>query len=169
MNPEPTTPQRENALALIAGIERASRRSRPFFLFGLLAVILGFVSVSVYLYQDREEERAQKAVLKKQVDELNGTLQRARGLLPALDDSAAAREQLRILLGQASATARALPAAVAAAESGNPAPSSPPAQPPAKARPPQVQRPSPATHAPAGRRPARRPDGAHARPATRTP
>ncbi|HYI47580.1 MAG TPA: hypothetical protein VEX35_03865 [Allosphingosinicella sp.] len=126
MNPEPGKPDREDALALIAGIERASRRSRPFFLFGLLAVILGFVSVSVYLYQDREEERAQKAELERQVAELSGTLRQARDLLPDLDDSPAARGRLRNLLREASNTARLLPAAVAAAESGTLAPAQAP-------------------------------------------
>lgn len=120
MSPEPTASERDT-LALIAGIERASRRSRPFFLFGLLAVVLGFASVSVYLYQDRAEEHAQKVVLERQVAELNGTLTRARALLPELDDSAAARDQMRRLLRQATDTANALPAAVAAAESGAPA------------------------------------------------
>jgi hypothetical protein len=108
VSPEPTRSERDT-LALIAGIERASRRSRPFFLFGLLAVILGFVSVSVYLYQDREEERAQKAVLERQVGELTRTLNEARALGPQLDDSPAARERLRILLGEAIGTVESLP------------------------------------------------------------
>lgn len=107
----------QDALALVEGIERASRRSRPFFLFGLAAVILGFATISVYLYQDREEERAQKLVLERQVGELTRTLNEAHELWPHLDDSAAARDRLRILLGQASNTARLLPAAVAEAES----------------------------------------------------
>jgi hypothetical protein len=107
----------QDALALVAGIERASRRSRPFFLFGLLAVVLGFVSISVYLYQDREEERAQKAVLERQVAELSATLRKARDLWPRLGGDLQVREQLRTLLGRAIGTAEALPADVAEAHS----------------------------------------------------
>lgn len=143
MSPDSTSPD-QDALALVAGIERASRRSRPFFVVGLLAVILGFASVSVYLYQDREAERAQKVVLERQVALLGRTLNEARALLPDLGDSPVARERLQILLGEAIGTAEALPADVARAESGAAArdPAPPPAEPPPKARP-RPERPSP--------------------------
>jgi len=156
----------QDALALVAGIERASRRSRPFFLAGLLAVILGFASVSVYLYQDREEERAQKAVLERQVAQLSRTLIEARALWPSLDENPAARERLRILLGEAIDTAQALPADVAQAESDpgvrNPAAPAPEPPPEAALRP---ERPSPGADRPE-RRPgdARRPGQGARRP-----
>lgn len=158
MSPERATSPDRDALALIEGIERASRRSRPFFLFGLLAVILGFVAVSVYLYQDREEERAQKIVLERQVAELTGTLDEARALWPHLDDSAAARDRLRVLLGEAIGTARALPADVdeadSVAEVSNQAEAAP-AAPPRPERPStgtlRPERPSPTTVRPGDR------------------
>lgn len=160
MGPEQTNPDRD-ALALIDGIERASRRSRPFFLVGLLAVILGFASVSVYLYQDREEERAQKVVLERQVARLSRTLNEARALLPDLDDSAAARERLGLLLGRAIGTAQALPADVAQADNGGavrappePQPETRPETRPRPERPPERLRPGDA----------RRPDQGARRP-----
>jgi hypothetical protein len=171
VSPEATVPD-QDALALVAGIERASRRSRPFFLVGLLAVILGFASVSVYLYQDREEERAQKIVLERQVGELTRTLNEARALWPSLDDSPAARDRLRILLGEAIGTVRALPADVAQAESevAVSSPAAPPPAPPSQARP-RPQRPSPGAdrpeRPPERQRPgARRPDQGARRPRT---
>jgi hypothetical protein len=169
VNPEAAPPD-QDALDLVAGIERASRRSRPFFMAGLLAVILGFASVSVYLYQDREEERAQKIVLERQVAELSRTLNEARALGPSLDDSAAARERLRILLGEAIGTAQALPADVAQAESDpgvrNPAdpgvrnPAAPAPEPPREARQRPEATPRPERPLPGADRPERRPGDA---------
>jgi hypothetical protein len=175
VNPDSTIPDRD-ALALVAGIERASRRSRPFFMVGLLAVILGFASVAVYLYQDREEEHAQKIVLERQVAELSRTLNEARALWPSLDDSPAARARLRILLGEAIGTAQALPADVAQAESEVAVPTpaaTPPAPAPAPEARPRPERPSPGAGRPERpsqrQRPgdARRPDQGARRPATR--
>ena len=164
MSPEGAPSPDRDTLALIQGIERASRRSRPFFLFGLLAVILGFVTVSVYLYQDREEERAQKLVLERQVGELTRTLHDARALGPHLDESHAARERLRILLGEAIGTVQALPEDVAEADSEEEVRNqaeAPPATGPQPERPPpgaeRAERPQPSQRPHDARRPDRRP------------
>ena len=105
MVPEDQPPlPRDEALELIRGLERASRH-RLFLLYGLLAILAGFISLSVYLYQDREEERAQVARLQVQQELLEDTLALARRHALRLDVDPSARVELMRALNLAIARA----------------------------------------------------------------
>lgn len=93
---EPGLLAREDALALIEGIERAARRSRPFFVYGLLAVLIGFIVATVYLIsftnslreaKDAAEQRT--AELSAKSDRLTASLNDAGRLAKALPESPA--------------------------------------------------------------------------------
>ena len=91
---------RDEALELIRGLERASRH-RQFLLYGLLAILAGFVLLSVYLYQEREEEKAQVARLEVQQLQLQNTLETARRHALRLDVDPGARGALMAALNLA--------------------------------------------------------------------
>ena len=108
MAPEGEAPlARDEALELIRDLERASRH-RSFLLFGLLAILAGFVSLSVYLYQDREEEKSHVASLEVQQQQLENTLERARRHAQRLDIDPGARGELLAALNLAIVRAGAL-------------------------------------------------------------
>jgi hypothetical protein len=91
------------AQQLIEGLERASRRNRPFLMYALILVVAGFVSFSVYLYQDRAHERALKQQLELRQIELEGTLKGAlqhAQALPTEPNSIALRNMIRQALHQ---------------------------------------------------------------------
>jgi len=99
--PEDEAPlPRDEALELIRSLERASRH-RQFMLYGLLAILAGFIILSVYLYQDREEERAQVARLEVQQAGLENTLETARRHALRLDTDPSARGALMAALNLA--------------------------------------------------------------------
>jgi len=108
VSPEGEAPlPRDEALELIRGLERASRHRR-FLLYGLLAILAGFISFSVYLYQDREEEKAQVARLEVQQQQLENTLETARRHAQRLDIDPGARGELLAALNLAIVRAGAL-------------------------------------------------------------
>ena len=101
MAPEDEAPlPRDEALELIRGLERASRH-RQFLLYGLLAILAGFILLSVYLYRDREEEKAQVARLEVQQLQLVNTLELARRHALRLDSDPRARAGLMAALNVA--------------------------------------------------------------------
>ena len=107
MVPEDEAPlPRDDALELIRSLERASRH-RQFLLYGLLAILAGFVLLSVYLYQAREEERAQVARLEVQ-QQLESTIELARGHAQRLDVDPGARAELLAALDLALVRTEAL-------------------------------------------------------------
>jgi hypothetical protein len=108
VNPEDESPlPRKDALELLEGLERAARHRR-FLLYGLLAILAGFVSLSIYLYQDREEEKAQVARLEVQQLQLVNTLALARRHALRLDADPGARRELLAALDLAIVRVEAL-------------------------------------------------------------
>lgn len=75
----------QDALDLIAGLERASQRSRPYVIFGLLAMLAGFVILAVYLNHQRQVSDSLRASAEQlaaeqtvRVRDLTATLNNAR-------------------------------------------------------------------------------------------
>ncbi|MES2445453.1 MAG: hypothetical protein V4574_21715 [Pseudomonadota bacterium] len=66
---------------LIDELERAARRRQPFLIVGLLAIVAGFLTFSIYINQLLEATRAQADQSKTQAAALSLTLDRARQAL----------------------------------------------------------------------------------------
>ncbi|TGX50114.1 hypothetical protein E5A73_16945 [Sphingomonas gei] len=109
---------KDEANDLIAGLERASQRSRPYVVFGLVAIVAGFVILAVYLNYQRQaaedlrraaEQRAAEQTVK--VADLTATLTNARLVAREAHPPERAAEQwerLSRLLQLASGDVRAL-------------------------------------------------------------
>jgi len=89
---------RNEALELIEGLEKASRRTRPFLLYGLFAIIAGFAILSFSLKQQRDREAATARELRASVQELKATLNKAAEYTAALPRDLPERQQLATLL-----------------------------------------------------------------------
>jgi hypothetical protein len=108
-----------DALALIEGLENASRRTRPMIFAGLIAIIAGFAILSYYLYDQRREVEQRNAELTARLDALTATIEQAKQLAATPQ---ASQGQVSEALGSAIDQAHSIGAAVAAAEKGEEAP-----------------------------------------------
>ncbi|MCX8475932.1 MAG: hypothetical protein MT490_09075 [Sphingomonas sp.] len=96
----------KDALELIAGLERASQRTRPYLIIGLLAIVAGFVILSYYLNEQRREAEGLRRIAElradeqgRKVEDLSATLDNARKVAGEAHPPERADEQWRRLRG----------------------------------------------------------------------
>jgi hypothetical protein len=87
----------EDALSLITELERTSRRTRPFLILGLIAIIAGFAYVSIYLYQDGKRQAELIAGLQTKSDQLTKQLGVARDSARRLQSDPGNRQAMAAL------------------------------------------------------------------------
>ena len=99
----------EATLRLVERLERQSRRTRPFILYGLFAIVLGFATLSLYLQRQKTELVNERDKLERLALDLTGkkdalerTLASARALAGRPASDAAARAELARTLQVAS-------------------------------------------------------------------
>ena len=136
---------------LIAQLERASQRSRPYVIFGLVAIVAGFVILAGYLEYQRRAAEALAAEQTERVKDLTTSLNNAKLIAsePHAPESREQWERMKNLLALATGDVASLKASV----SPNPAAAAPAAgvpvapTPAASAAPSSVAPEAPATSA----------------------
>jgi hypothetical protein len=123
----------DEALKLIERLERHSRRSRPFLLYGLVAIVAGFLTFTLYLERQKDRLEQQKDRLEQQKGQLvaerdklkvlstnlaikknylESTLASARRVAGRSASDPSARAELATILGMASSEVSGLNALV---------------------------------------------------------
>lgn len=152
---------RNEALELIEGLERASVRTRPFLIWGLILIVVGFVTLSVYLYNQTQEEKARADALKVEAQSLDATLKLAQQHARNLDTDPGARaallRALRVAINRAGSLEEVVEDAASAAPVSSPAPAERTAPRPERAERAPVPSPTPAPQPETSQAPARAP------------
>jgi hypothetical protein len=94
--------EREEALSLIAKLEASSQKSRPFIIFGMLAILAAFIILIAFLETQRRAAVQHAAELGEEVARLQHQLREARTLFASgTQNSAAATKALDQAIAQA--------------------------------------------------------------------